>query len=84
MKNFVVMIVLVKFDFSIQFNVKEDGLVKLYVINQNGETINVILDGDMPSGSYTYQSNISNVSSGNYIAVLRGKNQNESSKIIKN
>jgi hypothetical protein len=70
-------------EFAVKFNVEQDGLVKLYVINQMGEKIDVIINKNMKKGSYEYNSNISNVSDGVYAAILNGKNQVESTKIIK-
>ena len=70
-------------EFNVSFNVKESGQVKLYIVNSQGQIQHVILDKEMPKGSYTYSSNISNLVSGIYVATLREEQRLESSKIIK-
>jgi hypothetical protein len=70
-------------EFSVNFTVKESGKVMLYVIDMNGSLQRVILDKEMPSGTYTYSSNIENLANGIYIATLQSHNQKEDQKIIK-
>lgn len=70
-------------EFTVQFSVENEGLITLSVINSNGQVVDVILNKNMPKGTYRYNSNISNFSSGTYAAVLSGKEQVETAKIIK-
>lgn len=70
-------------EFSIDFTVKETGMVKLFVMDLNGKIIAQVLDKDMPAGKYTYASNINNVASGIYFTTLQSKGETSSLKIIK-
>lgn len=71
-------------EFYIDFEVLEDSHVQLHINDMNGTPVKVILDRDMPAGSYVYSCNIKNLSEGIYVASLRSKTQNASQKIIKN
>jgi hypothetical protein len=70
-------------EFSVDFTVKETGLVKLYVTDLNGKILSVILDKNMPAGNYVYSSNINNVSTGIYFTNLQTEDKLSSSKLIK-
>jgi hypothetical protein len=70
-------------DFNVNFSVKEKGLVKLYVVDMNGAVQHIILDKEMPVGTYTYSSNIGHLVNGLYIATLQSHNQTEGLKVIK-
>jgi hypothetical protein len=71
-------------EFNVDFSVKEDGIVNLSVINAAGDLQKIIVDKKMGRGSYRYNCNINNLSSGTFIATLNAKDQKESVKIIKN
>ena len=70
-------------EFNVNFTVKQPGKVKLYVMDMNGSIQHVILEKDMPSGQYTYSSNIESLASGLYIATLQTQSQSEGLRIIK-
>lgn len=70
-------------EFSVTFNVKEEGHVHLYIIDQNGKIIRALLDKELTIGSYTFSSNIDNLSDGIYIANLRKREGAETTKILK-
>jgi hypothetical protein len=70
-------------DFFVNFTVKDPGNVKLYLLNSNGSVQHIILDKQMPAGSYTYQSNIETLASGIYVATLQSNTQSEGARIIK-
>lgn len=58
-------------EISIDFTVKNSGRVKLYMMDLNGNLLQVILDKDMPAGKYLYNANLSNLSTGLYFATLQ-------------
>ena len=70
-------------DFSVNFTVKSKGKVTLYILNNQGKIEHVILDKEMPEGTYVYSSNIENLASGIYIATLQQKGDVKTSKLIK-
>jgi hypothetical protein len=70
-------------DFYVNFNVKESGPVKISIMDLTGRVQHVVIDHEMPSGKYTYMSNIDNLRSGLYVAMLQSTNQLEGLKIIK-
>jgi len=70
-------------DFFVKFKVKESGLVRLFIMDLGGSIQHVILDREMPAGDYTYSSNIDNLRTGMYVAILNSTNQSEGLKIIK-
>jgi len=70
-------------EFTVDFNVKESGMVKLYIMDLNGNVLSKVLDKNMPAGKYTYNSNINNVSSGIYFTTLQTEGDVSSFKIIK-
>ena len=68
---------------NIEFEVKESSKVKLCVVDMNGAIKSVILDKEMPAGTYTYSYDLQSFASGVYVAYLQAKSQNEAEKIIK-
>lgn len=68
---------------NIEFDVKESSNVKLCVVDMNGAIKTVILDKEMPAGTYTYSYDLQSFASGVYVAYLQAKDQIESDKIIK-
>jgi hypothetical protein len=71
-------------DLNIDFTVENSGRVKLYMMDLNGNLLHVILDKDMPAGKYLYNTNLTNLSTGLYIATLQNIGAPASSaKIIK-
>jgi hypothetical protein len=71
-------------DLAISFDVAESGIVKLCIVDINGEVQRVILDKYMPQGNYIYSCNIHNLSQGIYIASLQSKKNKNAVRIIKN
>jgi hypothetical protein len=71
-------------EFSVQFKVEKPGKVKLYVVSINGVNNMVILDKDMPEGTYIYNSNINNLADGIYVASLQTASNVETKRVLKN
>jgi hypothetical protein len=68
---------------NIQFDVKESSNVKLCVVDMNGAIKSVILDKEMPAGTYTYSYDLQSFANGVYVAYLHAKDQTDAEKIIK-
>jgi hypothetical protein len=71
-------------EFSVHFHVKKASRVKLYLVGINGVTNMVILDKDMPEGTYIYNSNINNLADGIYVASLQTRDAVETKRVLKN
>lgn len=67
---------------TITFKVKEYGPVKLSVKDLMGREYEVILDGSVPKGEYSYMVDLGNLSPGVYVAMLRRVDTNIATKIV--
>lgn len=67
---------------TITFKVKEYGHVKLSVKDLMGREYEVILDGSVPKGEYSYMVDLGNLSPGVYVAMLRRVDTNIATKIV--
>ena len=67
---------------TITFKVKEYGPVKLSVKDLMGREYEVVLDGSVPKGEYSYMVDLGNLSPGVYVAMLRRVDTNIATKIV--
>ncbi|MEZ4907262.1 MAG: T9SS type A sorting domain-containing protein [Saprospiraceae bacterium] len=70
-------------DINLTLNVEKNTQLKVYLINLNGELIDVLFDSKISSGKHDLNFNISNlgISTGNYILECRSNNSMVSQKI---
>jgi len=71
-------------EINIKFEVRESGLVKLYVTDLSGNIVKMIVDKNMETGKYTLTDNIQNLSNGVYITSYNANNNLATAKIVKN
>ena len=67
---------------TITFKVKEYGHVKLVIKDLMGREYNVILDGSVPKGKYSYMVDLGQLSPGIYVAHLRNTNSSIYQKVV--
>jgi hypothetical protein len=61
-------------EINFNFEVRQKGLVKLFITDINGKVTTSILDEEMEVGRYTFSDNLSNLSSGVYLASYTNNN----------
>jgi len=66
----------------IKFDLPESGMVSLKIYNTLGEEVATLVNEPMDAGSYSYQFNAKNLSSGVYLYKLSSDNFNQSYKMI--
>lgn len=71
-------------EINVKFEVAEAGNVELYISDALGNVKKVLINKEMETGRYTYTDNISNLSSGVYLASYETNNNKASAKIVKN
>jgi hypothetical protein len=69
---------------TVRFYVENKGNVWLSLFDMGGGQLKTIINDHMPSGNYSYTTNIGYLPSGTYIVVLNKQNTINSKKIIKN
>jgi archaellum component FlaG (FlaF/FlaG flagellin family) len=67
---------------TITFKVKEYGHVKLVIKDLMGREYNVILDGSVPKGKYSYMVDLGQLSPGIYVAHLRNTKSSIYQKVV--
>jgi hypothetical protein len=67
---------------TIKFQIPTTGFVSLKVYNMLGGEVAELVNGEMKPGSYSYEWNASNVSSGVYFCRLQAYNRMETRKLI--
>jgi hypothetical protein len=68
---------------TVAFKVNTPGNFWLSIYDLNGKECKVILNNQLSQGKYEYFTSLGNLSSGEYIAVLKNKKELFSEKIIK-
>lgn len=71
-------------EINFNFEVRQKGLVKLYITDISGKVETTILDEEMETGKYTFSDNITNLTSGVYLASYTNNNNKATAKIVKN
>lgn len=69
---------------TVRFYVENTGNVWLSLFDMGGGKLKTIINDHMPSGNYSYTTNIGYLPSGTYVIVLNKQNTINSKKIIKN
>ena len=67
---------------AITFKVKEYGSVKLSIKDLMGREYEVVLDGSVPKGEYSYMVDLGSLSPGVYVAILQRIDKNIATKIV--
>jgi hypothetical protein len=67
---------------TITFKVKEYGPVKLVIKDLLGREYEVVLDGSVPKGKYSYMVDLGHLSPGVYVAHLRNTNSSIYQKVV--
>lgn len=71
-------------EINFNFQVKENGNVKIFLTDMSGNIVKTIIDKDMETGRYTLTDNIKNFSSGVYLTSYANNNNLATAKIVKN
>ena len=58
-------------DITVKFNVPVDGLVSLSFVDVNGKIVSKVFEQYMPSGNYSYQASLVNMTPGTYYTTLQ-------------
>ena len=67
----------------ISFDVQQQGNTKLTIMDLTGKELKTVMSDMTPSGKYTYNVDMSNLSDGMYLAVLKKEDEVEMKRAIK-
>lgn len=69
---------------TVSFNVSQQGNTTLFITDLTGREVKKVMSDMTPSGKYTYTVDMSNLSDGMYLAVLKKEDEVEVKKALKN
>jgi hypothetical protein len=68
---------------TISFNIKQQGNTTLSIVDVTGKEVKSVMGDMTPSGKYTYTVDMSDLSDGMYLAVLKKEEEIEVKRAVK-
>ena len=68
---------------TLSFNIEKEQNIKLVVTDLLGREVKTVMGDVTPSGKYSYNVDLSNLSDGMYLAVLKKEEEVDVKKVLK-